>query len=205
MDNTFVFSHLLNEADVYQNYVSKVKAQMSLDASSNDDEVKRLLYYSKINIQRMHRWDKVLAVNSEFSNYIMSIEEPLTLLVITESWCVDAAQLLSLLNKISILNTRISFKILSRDKHPELMDAYLTGGKRSIPILIGLTKTGSVEKEMFRWGPSPEGMLQYKENYQNENPSSTLEEFVEAMQIWFNKDKSDSTQKELYILIKESI
>ena len=97
--------------------------------------------YTQLNDRRMSRWDKTLKLTNEVQEQIARMEANLLFLVLTESWCGDASPSLPVMNKIAELNPNIEFKIILRDENPELMDAFLTNGARSIPKLIILDKT----------------------------------------------------------------
>ena len=56
-----------------------------------------------------------------FSNY----QKKVTWLVLTESWCGDAAQSLPVLNKIASITPHLTLKIALRDAHIDLMQHFL--------------------------------------------------------------------------------
>ena len=69
----------------------------------------------------------------------------MTLLIITESWCGDAAHVIPALNKMAELNPNIDVKLVLRDENLELMDMFLTKGGRAIPKVIMIDdETGAV-------------------------------------------------------------
>src|SRR5690606_32700017 len=104
-----------------------------------------LVDYTKLNDRRMKRWDKTIKVSDSLQKMIAEFNHPVTWLVITESWCGDAAHVLPALHKIVELNENLNMKIVLRDDNPELMDAFLTEGSRSIPKVIMVDeKTGDV-------------------------------------------------------------
>ena len=76
-----------------------------------------------------------------------------TWFVLTEGWCKDAAQIVPVLHALAKLNSNIELKVLLRDDNLDLMDQYLTNGKRrSIPRLIAVDP--DVMEELSSWGPS---------------------------------------------------
>lgn len=77
---------------------------------------------------------------------------PFTIICITEDWCPDCVQNLPLLIKLaeSLPLTRIKFYF--RDRNEELMNHYLTDGRKIIPTFIFLDRDF---KELGKWsGPS---------------------------------------------------
>ena len=49
--------------------------------------------FTRLNDRRMKRWDKTLKVSNEVRKKLEDITEPMTWIVITESWCGDAAHI----------------------------------------------------------------------------------------------------------------
>jgi hypothetical protein len=60
---------------------------------------------------------------------------PLQVLAIGEDWCPDVAQNVAVLARIADEVPGMELSVVTRDANPELMDAYLTGGKRRIPVI----------------------------------------------------------------------
>jgi hypothetical protein len=50
----------------------------------------------------------------------------LTWLVVSEAWCGDAGQIVPVLEKMAAQNPLIQHKIIFRDEHPNIMNAFLT-------------------------------------------------------------------------------
>src|SRR5690606_29582409 len=65
------------------------------------------LDYTKMNVQRMNRWDKTVKISPELENVVVSISSPQVWLVITEAWCGDAAQSIPFIAKVAKLNPMI--------------------------------------------------------------------------------------------------
>lgn len=174
----------------YMLLMEKVVAENRTTGPKQSDEY---AYYTKLNLARMQRLNKKVAISEELRNAITQITIPQTWYILTEAWCGDAAQNVPVLAAAASNNPDITIKLLLRDENPLLMDAYLTNGGRSIPKLIAVDGDFN---ELFTWGPRPEGanalMLQQKAE-----PTKTLQEFVEDMQRWYIADKTESIQKEL--------
>ncbi len=75
----------------------------------------------------------------------------LKILIITEPGCLDSAIILPTLQKI-FENKQAEIRILLRDNYPELMDLFLTNGRRAIPVVLFLEENGDL---LFRFGPRP--------------------------------------------------
>ena len=78
------------------------------------------------------------------------------LLALAADWCGDALDPIPLIADLADRVEQIELRVVDRDDHPDLMDAHLTDGNRSIPAVI-------VYDDRFRdlghWGPRP-GPLQ---------------------------------------------
>ena len=77
---------------------------------------------------------------------------PVRLVALNEDWCLDAVGVVPYISKLAEENSRIEFRSFSRDANPDLMDAYLTGTSRSIPVIIAYDSDWN---EIGWWGPRP--------------------------------------------------
>lgn len=144
--------------------------------------------------KRMKRWDKTLKVSEETKESIKNTKRNATWLVITESWCGDAAHILPAINRVASLNENINLKIVLRDENLELMDAFLTNGSRSIPKLIMIDNV--TEEVINTYGPRPNELTKMVADYKEEHGKLT-DEFKEDIQKWYNKDKGQAIINDL--------
>ena len=85
--------------------------------ANNDLENNNLLNYSILNNKRIKRLDKTLKVLPEIASSVKNLNKKNTWLVLTESWCGDAAQILPVINKLAEEKQQYRFKnIVSRSK-----------------------------------------------------------------------------------------
>lgn len=75
-------------------------------------------------------------------------------LVLAEDWCGDGSSTIPYLAKLADL-AHHELRILRRDEHLEVMDRYLTGTARAIPIVIALDPEFH---ELSHWGPRPRAL-----------------------------------------------
>lgn len=118
-----------------------------------------------------------------------------TWLLITETWCGDAANSVPVIAKLAELNPAIDLRIVLRDENLELMDQFLTKGGRSIPKLIGLDSGLNV---LFDWGPRPEELQKIYWDWRESENKIPYSEFHLVIQKWYNENKARGIQKELY-------
>jgi len=157
-----------------------------------------LNYYTRLNLSRMQRLNKKITIDEELKLAVDEFQTPQTWYILTEAWCGDAAQNIPVIAALALSNPMITVKLLLRDENPEIMDAYLTNGGRSIPKLIAVDEELN---ELFTWGPRPapaqEMLTEYKAN-----PVKSYKEFSEDIQRWYIADKTASIQKELKVLLE---
>lgn len=167
--------------------------------TSGHRQTQALVNFTKLNQQRMSRIAKTVKINEDLVKALHSKKEQIGFMIVTETWCGDAAQSLPVFIKLADLSG-IDTRIILRDENPELIDSHLTDGGRSIPIVIGISK--SDWKPLFVWGPRPLELQRYALSYKHAaEPKISHDEFVLQLQQWYNKDKQQSIQRELTDLI----
>ena len=137
----------------------------------------------------MKRWDKTVKLSEESQKIIKEFNNSITWLVITESWCGDAAHIMPVLNKIAEANNNIDIKIVLRDENPALMDAFLTNGGKAIPKVIMIDNESS--EVINTYGPRPSEATSYVNKFKAINGALTPE-FKEDLQHWYNKNKGQN-------------
>lgn len=174
----------------YPDYLKKIEDQL-YDIENSGNEKGYAKYYS-INLKRIERLDKTFFLTDIQKEKLNQVIPSFKLLIISEGWCGDAAQVMPVVN-VMMNEIGVEQKIVLRDENPELMDAYLTEGAKSIPIFIGV---GSEGNELFRFGPRPQyGMELLKKHKQNPQ-EYTDHQFHQDLQVWYNQDKGVSIFEE---------
>lgn len=198
MDSTLKNS--LKNGITYQEYRNLVNQLVKENSTTGHEKTADLAQYTKLNTKRMNRWDKTLKISNVSQKRISEFKEKITWLVITESWCGDAAQVLPVLFKVAELNTNIDLKIVLRDENLELMDHFLTDGSRSIPKLIMVeNKTGNV---INTFGPRPSEATKLVNRYKTKYGALTPE-FKEDLQYWYNTNKGQNIIEDLTNMLCE--
>jgi len=168
-------------------------ALMTFEPKADDP----FLAYYDINKHRVKRLRKTIQP-AEMSAF--DFKNTRYWLVISEFWCGDAAQITPVIESITnasegALETRVVF----RDEHPELIDAFLTNGNRSVPKIIQLNDQFEV---LGSWGPRPKAaqdlVVQLKSN------PETAGNYSEWLHKWYADDHQKSTQKELFAFLASS-
>lgn len=199
MSNSIINSGLKNSV-TYQAYRELVKNLVEENASTGPVQNDDLANYTRLNDKRMKRWDKTIKITEDDRKQIEAFSKKSTWLVITESWCGDAAHVLPAINKMAELNDNIDVKVVLRDENPDLIDAFLTNGGRAIPKVIMIDDaTGEV---LNTFGPRPSEATNLVNRFKAENGGLTPE-FKEDLQHWYNKDKGQNIIKDVTKILKE--
>jgi len=191
-------SDSLKNSFTYADYRILVSKLVEENSTTGNEKTEDLANYTMLNDKRMKRWDKRVKVSDEMRTKIESFNRKITWLVITESWCGDAAHVMPIINKVAELNDNIDFKVVLRDENDALMNQFLTNGGKAIPKLIMIDNTSNDVVDTF--GPRPTVATNMVNTYKAEHGMLTPE-FKEDLQRWYNKDKGQSTIEDLVNLL----
>lgn len=184
-----VLKDSLNKSMTYQAYFDLVNKLVETGGTTGPDQNIDLAEYTKLNQRRMKRWNKTIKVSEEARDLFSGFNQKMTWLVITESWCGDAAHVVPVINKLAELSENISLKVVLRDENLELMDMFLTNGGRAIPKLLMIDdETGEV---LNTFGPRPTAAAALVNDYKEKHGKLTPE-FKEELQSWYNKNKGQN-------------
>ncbi len=197
---SLLIEKLPNSGLDYEEYFEQFKIKSELeDFSAYPAEEHEHLQLAKLNFQRSSRIHKTFKPLEEIKLVLAKITEPQTWMIISEDWCGDSAQNIPYIIELAKLNSKINVKIIQRDKHPEIIDLYLTNGTRSIPKLVAFDADGN---ELFQWGPRPKQAAELVANLKAEGKSKT--EFLEQLHLWYGRNRGAEIQKEMLELIVHS-
>lgn len=159
-----------------------------------------LAHYAELNETRMNRLEKTITLTDAVIQTLQNSSKNVIWLVLAESWCGDAAQILPVLNKMSEASNSIQLNIVLRDDHDALMQLFLTNGAKSIPKLIILdAQTLNVVAD---WGPRPLGAKQLIEEYKATHGVVDETGKIE-LQKWYLHDKGISIQQEISEIMRQ--
>ena len=188
----------LQKSISYTEYADLVKSLAENNDTTGTDKSENFVEYTKLNARRMKRWDKTLKVTDTVKEQIEKIDKKITWLVLTESWCGDAAHVVPVMQKVAELNDNIDVKVVLRDENEDLMNNFLTNGGKSIPKLIMIDAVSGEVINTF--GPRPSEATQLVKNYKEKHGMLTPE-FKEDLQRWYNKDKGQNAASDLVELL----
>ena len=117
------------------------------------------------------------------------------LLVLAEDWCGDAVNTLPVLVRLAETAGNIDVRIVGRDEHLDMMDRHLTGGSRSIPIVILVDENGFARGW---WGPRPAALQEW---FEREGRSLPKGDRYRELRRWYARDRGATTAREIADLI----
>jgi hypothetical protein len=198
-DTNTLVKESLKKAISYQEYRAQVATHTENGTSSGPYQSEALSSYTLLNNSRMKRLDKTLNIDETVSEKFQEYHKNVTWLVLTESWCGDAAHSMPVMNKLVIQAKSIDFKVLYRDENEELMNLFLTNGSMSIPKLIAFDN--DTQEVINDWGPSPSTVINKTKEFKTAHGTLTPE-FKKEIQVWYNQNKGKCIASDLLKLIE---
>ena len=115
------------------------------------------------------------------------------LLVISEDWCGDAFNTVPVMARLAEALPDVELRVVKRDENPELMDAFLTNGARSIPMVLVLRGDDTVAG---RWGPRPAELQEFvlREKRAGLRPKDDI---YRDVRTWYARDRGETTVRQL--------
>lgn len=203
--NTTYKEQVINEVHwenglTYPEYRELISKLLKISQTTGDNHSEQMIEYTSLNEQRMKKWDKITKITPEVEEALRAIDTKQKWLLLTEAWCGDAAQNIPAINKIAELNPLIELRLLLRDENLDIMDAYLTDGGRSIPILIIMNEALI---PITTWGPRPSPVQEILKVMKS--GTITYEEFALNAHAWYAKDKTLTLQDEILSIIQQDL
>lgn len=184
----------------YSQYFALVKQLAEQNQTSGLEQSAQRIQATRLNAQRMKRLTTTLELLPEIKMELSQTRNQWKWFILSEAWCGDGAQNIPVIAKIASFLPNVSLQILLRDENPEIMDAYLTNGSRSIPKLICLDDKN---REVGTWGPRPQAIQQKVLELKKQNPTISHDDFLLQLHSWYAQDKGISLQQEIISLLKK--
>jgi len=206
---TAIDASYLEAAMTFDAYMALIEKLLKKDRTTGANQTADMIHYTRMNVVRMERLMKTVRLTEELKNILGRQVHSITWLTITEAWCGDAAQSIPVWERAARESYFINHKLILRDEHPQLIDAFLTNGGRSIPKVIMLD--GNSREVLATWGPRPEeaqiisneGRRKLKSITGEEERSQAYYELLTSLQKWYARDKTKSIQQEIWELLRE--
>jgi hypothetical protein len=120
------------------------------------------------------------------------------LLVLVEDWCGDAVNTLPVIGRLAEQAPTIDLRVLGRDANLDLMDAHLTNGSRSIPVVMILDAT---YPERGWWGPRPASLQAW---VMGDGRALSKEDRYREVRRWYARDHGATTVDEVLTLLEQA-
>jgi len=180
----------------YTEYQQLIHELLEEGKVTGDEQSESLVEYTRLNLHRMHRWEKTFSPSPALAKKIAELRKPLQWLVITEGWCGDAAQQIPVVEKLASLNPLIKTFYVLRDRNVDLMNLFLTNGSKSIPVWICLDAEGEL---LWKWGPRPQAAADLLNRLKAEGVDISIQK--QELHTWYAKNKQLAFQSEIEQLI----
>jgi Thioredoxin len=197
---TAIIQNALQNSFSYAEYRKLASDLVAQGKPTGHDLSEALAHYAELNETRMNRLEKTITITEGIIQKLQNNSKNYIWLVLSESWCGDAAQILPVIYKMSEVANAIQLKIVLRDDHAALMQQFLTNGGKAIPKLIILeAQTLNV---VAHWGPRPQGakqlILDYKAAHGIVDEAAKIE-----LQKWYLHDQGNSIQQEIVEIMEK--
>ncbi len=120
------------------------------------------------------------------------------LLVLLEDWCGDAVNTVPIIAALAHAAPNLELRVLGRDANPELTEAHLTHGSRSVPVVIVFDEEF---EEIGWWGPRPAELQAW---VRSEGAPMPKEERYREVRRWYARDRGESTLREIVELLEDA-
>lgn len=178
----------------YAEYRAMISDLLAQGKTTGPDQSEGMIEYAQLNNKRMDRGDKTVKVDEETRTLLNDIRPNEKWLVITEGWCGDASQIVPVLSKLEEAVDGLEVKMILRDDNPDVMDAFLTDGTRSIPKLVRLN--AETFEVLGEWGPRPQEMQDIVEEWKKTKAIPKEEMYLE-LHGQYAKNRGKAVVREL--------
>lgn len=194
------FKAYVDKALPYNSYMDAFEKAVEVNSVLPEaEQIPKFQYYT-LNLQRARRIYKTYKLTDDIVAALKALEKPLHWLIITEPWCGDSSQILSVLQRIGEESEgKLQLHLLYRDQNPELIDSFLTNGNRAIPKLLQLNSNFELTGE---WGARPEPAQALVSKLKAEGMAH--DDFIVHLHKWYAEDKAQTLSRELALLLRKN-
>jgi len=144
-----------------------------------------------------HRVYRQARIPSDLLALARGLQGPWRLLALGEDWCMDSANTLPILARLSEEVERLELRILRKEENPGLMERHLTDGEEAIPVVMMLDEDF---REVDSWGPRPRGLEDFfREELQDRQEDARMA----GLRGWYARDAGRSSLRELLSRLSE--
>ena len=133
---------------------------------------------------------RTATVSAESVERLLRVKGDVRFLVLAEDWCSDAFSTMPIVARLAE-QAEVDLRVLGRDANADLMDAHLTSGTRSIPVLMILD--GNFRERAW-WGPRPAVLQRW---HRNEGHFLPKEDRTRRKRAWYARDRGRTVVAEV--------
>lgn len=178
-------------------YLEVAEQRAAIDPAGLEGTEAERAEFAKLNLHRVERIRRTWRPSEELASLVARIDSPQLWMVLTEPWCGDSAQCMPCLEILAESNPNLTIRFLFRDDNLETMDKYLTGGKRSIPLVVAFDTEGD---ELFRWGPRPAEAQDVFDTATSEGLEKPAK--LEKLHLFYGRNRGRALDGELVAVLK---
>jgi hypothetical protein len=196
MPHAFFTDRRPQQGLTFEEYLSVTRERTDQDVDDLPIEEADRIEYTKLNLHRTQRIVRTYRVAEELDALLRAVDRSQLWMVLTEPWCSDSSQCLPIIAGMAACSESIELRILLRDDNLDVMDLYLTDGKRGVPLLVAFDSAG---EEIFRWGPRPrpaQAVFEKAKAAGLEKP-----ELLAKMHLFYGQDRGRSVETEFVELL----
>jgi hypothetical protein len=179
-------------------YMALMEEQAAQSVDDLDDEAAHLVEYTQLNLHRSQRILRTYKMAPQLVTILDRITSPQLWLVVTEPWCGDSAQCLPYITVMAQSNPNITLRLVTRDDNLDIMDEFLTHGKRAIPRLAVFDAEGT---QLLTWGPRPYAAQKVFDQAKAEDMDKP--ELLERLHLFYGRDRGKALEKEFIALLED--
>jgi len=131
------------------------------------------------------------SVPADVVDRFSTLTTPIRFLALHADWCLDAIGVVPYLAKLAEMNPRVELRNFVRDDNLDLMNAHLTNGTQSIPVIIAYNPDWT---ERGWWGPLPSELWQW---YMQTGRNIPKPEKYHYKRQWFARDRGVASMREI--------
>jgi hypothetical protein len=184
----------------YAAYLEVMAARAEAAPPPDDVEAVERTGFTKLNVHRSGRIARHWRPSDELAALARRLAGPQLWMVLSEPWCGDSAQCLPCLAVLADTLPAVELRVLLRDDNLDIMDQFLTDGKRSIPLLVAFDTAG---RELFRWGPRPAAAQAVVAAALAEGLAKP--EMLERLHLWYGRDRGRQLDAELVSTLRRHL
>ena len=196
MPTTSELRNWLAHSLTYEAYLEIMREEADQPTDGLAEEDAQHVAFTQLNLHRTERIGRTYRIAAELADLLARLPGPETWLAITEPWCGDSAQCLPHIAVMAATRPALDLRILLRDDNPDVMDRYLTDGKRSIPRLVVLAADG---RELMTWGPRPAAAQAVFDAARDEGLEKP--QILERLHLFYGRDRGRALEREFIALL----